>query len=365
MRILTWHVHAAWSTAFVNGGHEYLIPVLPDRGPYGRGRPRTYPWPASAREVTPEQVRDEDVDVVILQRAEEEELARQWLGRRAPLIFVEHNTPRVDVPNTRHPMADRDDVTVVHVTHFNDLFWDCGATPTTVIEHGVPVPAVRWTGELERLAVVTNEPVRRGRVTGTDLIPRFAALAPVDVFGIGVAGLPIPGVTPYDDPPQPAMHAALAQRRVYLHLTRWTSLGLSLIEAMLMGCPVVVLDTTEASRAVGPGAGVISTNVAELVEAARHYLTDEQAAAEAGAAGAAYAAARFGLDRFLADWDRLLHAVVARAPAADGARLTPAVAAPTTATRTAGRKATTTAVANEANQAPATAVASSGTGVAP
>jgi glycosyltransferase involved in cell wall biosynthesis len=320
MRILTWHVHAAWSTAFVSGGHEYLIPVLPERGPYGRGRPRTYPWPATATEVTPEQLRGAQVDVAVLQRPEEEDLLISWLGRRVPLIYVEHNTPRVDVPNSRHPMADRDDVTLVHVTHFNELFWECGSTVTTVIEHGLPQPSVRWTGEMERLAVVTNEPVRRGRVTGTDLLPQFAALAPVDAYGIGVSGLRVAGVTPHEDPPQPHMHAAVAQRRVYLHLTRWTSLGLSLIEAMLMGCPVVVLDTTEAGRAVPPGAGVLSTSVAELLDGVRHFLTDPRAAAAAGEVGRAYASERFALQRFLADWDRLLASVVAGAPALVAAR---------------------------------------------
>ncbi|HEX6873096.1 MAG TPA: glycosyltransferase [Micromonosporaceae bacterium] len=306
MRILSWHVHAAWSTAFVSGPHDYLVPVLPDRGSYGRGRPRTYDWPDSVREVNPVQLRHTDVDLVVLQRPEEEELAWRWLGRRVPAVYVEHNTPKESVPYTRHPMADRDDLTVVHVTHFNDLFWDCGSTRTAVIEHGVPEPAARWTGELPRLAVVTNEPVRRGRVTGTDLIGRFAELAPVDVFGIGVLGLSGPGIHPHDDPPQAAMHAALARRRAYLHLTRWTSLGLSLIEAMTMGCPVVALATTEAVMAVPPGAGVISTNVAELVEAADHYLNHAEAAQLAGSCAREAAQRRYGLARFINDWDDLL-----------------------------------------------------------
>ena len=30
MNILTWHVHGAWATAFVQGDHRYLIPTLPD-----------------------------------------------------------------------------------------------------------------------------------------------------------------------------------------------------------------------------------------------------------------------------------------------------------------------------------------------
>ncbi|MFG1937824.1 glycosyltransferase [Micromonospora tulbaghiae] len=319
MNVLLWHVHGSWTTSFVHGRHRYLVPVTPDRGPYGLGRARTYPWPDSAVEVTPEELRDTDVDLVILQRPEEIDLAAEWLGRRpgrdVPAIYVEHNTPKGDVPNTRHPMADRDDLLLTHVTAFNQLFWDNGATRTTVVDHGVVPPAVEWTGELDRLAVVTNEPVRRWRVTGTDLMPRFAAVAPLDVYGMGVAGLPdaltaagFPGlpVSGHEDLPQHAMHAELAKRRAYLHLCRWTSLGLSLIEAMTMGMPVVALATTEAVDAVPPDAGVLSTRVETLVEAA-HWLTeDADAAYRLGARAREVAKERFGLDRFLADWDRIL-----------------------------------------------------------
>jgi glycosyltransferase involved in cell wall biosynthesis len=223
-----------------------------------------------------------------------------------PKIYVEHNTPKGDVPETRHPMADRDDLVIAHVTHFNDLFWDVGGTRRTVIEHGIVEPAARWTGELDRLAVVTNEPVRRNRVTGTDLMPRFAAVAPLDVYGMGVAGLHLDRVTTYDDPPQARMHAEIAKRRAYLHLCRWTSLGLSLIEAMQIGMPVLALATTEAIAAVPDDAGVLATRVDTLVEAA-HWLIDEPEQARLlGARARQVALARYGLDRFLADWDRLL-----------------------------------------------------------
>src|SRR2546429_1831473 len=278
MRILLWHVHGSWTTAFVQGGHTYLVPVNAARDAYGRGRARTYPWPDTVREVPPARLRDEDIDVVVLQRPEERELARHWLGRRVPTVYVEHNTPKGDVPNTRHPMADRDDLTVVHVTHFNELFWDNGGTRTTVIEHGIPDPGHRYTGELARFVVATNEPVRRGRVTGTDLLARFAAIAPLDVYGMGVAGLADDRITPYDDPPQRFLHDELARRRAYLHLPRWTSLGLSLLEAMFLGMPVLALAVTEAVRAVPPGAGGLSTPGEELLRAARWVPVAESAA---------------------------------------------------------------------------------------
>ncbi|MBM0229823.1 MULTISPECIES: glycosyltransferase [Micromonospora] len=320
MNVLLWHVHGSWTTSFVHGKHRYLVPVTPDRGPYGLGRARTYPWPDSAVEVTPQELGRADVDVVILQRPQELELTEQWLGRRPgrdlPAIYVEHNTPKGDVPNTRHPMADRDDLLLTHVTHFNELFWDNGGTRTAVIEHGIVPPRVEWTGDLDRLAVVTNEPVRRWRVTGTDLMPRFAAVAPLDVFGMGVAGLPealtaagaalAHPVTGHEDLPQDRMHAAVARRRAYLHLCRWTSLGLSLIEAMTIGMPVVALATTEAVDAVPPDAAVLSTRVDTLVEAARWLAEDRDAAYRLGARAREVTQNRFGLDRFLTDWDRLM-----------------------------------------------------------
>jgi glycosyltransferase involved in cell wall biosynthesis len=187
------------------------------------------------------------------------------------------------------------------VTHFNALFWDAGATPARVIEHGIPDPGDRYTGDLPRAAVVINEAGRRGRVTGTDLLERLGRAAPLDLFGIGAAELG--GI---EDLPHAQLHEQMARRRVYLHPIRWTSLGLSLIEAMHLGMPVVALGTTEAHEAVPPAAGVVSNRI-ELLEAAlRRLVADPAEARERGAAARAAALARFGLGRFLADWDRTL-----------------------------------------------------------
>src|SRR5690242_5687503 len=109
MRILVWHVHGSWTTSFVQGDHEYLIPVLPDRGPDGRGRARTWTWPATAQEVTPEQLRTAEIDLVVLQRPHELKLTEEWTGRRPgpelPAVYVEHNAPHGPAPSTVHPLA--------------------------------------------------------------------------------------------------------------------------------------------------------------------------------------------------------------------------------------------------------------------
>jgi len=310
MRILVWHVHGSWMTSFVQGGHTYVIPVLPDRGPDGLGRARTYEWPQNAIEVPPERLRESEVDVAVLQRPHELRLAQRWLGRKVPMIYVEHNTPKGDVPLTRHPMADRDDLILAHVTHFNDLFWDSGGTRRTVIEHGVIDPGERYTGELARSVAVINEPVRRWRVTGTDLLADFAKVAPIDLFGMQSKALPdTKGVVPLGDPGQAGLHEQMARRRAYLHPFRWTSLGLSLIEAMMLGLPVVALATTEAIEAVPGDAGFLSTRVDFLSEALSWLMQDADAAQSLGARARTAALSRYSLARFIDDWDQLLKEV--------------------------------------------------------
>ena len=309
MRILLWHVHGAWTTAFVHGDHEYTVPVLGDRGADGVGIARTYAWPDDVRELSPEQLRDEEFDVVVLQRPHElERLAEAWLGRRpgrdVPAVYVEHNAPQGRIAEMRHPAADRPDLLLVHVTHFNALFWDAGTTPTQVVEHGIVDPGHRYTGELPRAAVVINEASRRARVTGTDLLDRFAAAAPLDLFGMDAASLG--GI---EDLPQADLHDEIARRRVYLHPVRWTSLGLSLLEAMQLGMPVVALGTTEAHEAVPAAAGAVSTRLDVLEAAMRRLVADPDEARARGAAARAAALERYGLERFLADWDGVLEAV--------------------------------------------------------
>ncbi|WP_153504487.1 glycosyltransferase [Cumulibacter manganitolerans] len=317
MRILMWHVHGSWTTSFVSGGHEVLLPVLPDRGPDGQGRARTWSWPQTAQEITPDDLRDADIDLVVLQRPHEIELAHRWTGRRPgtelPAVYVEHDTPRETASATRHPVADRDDITLVHVTHFNHVMWDNGTAPTTVIEHGVADPGDRYTGADPSAAVVVNHPVRRGRLVGADLMIDLARHLPVHVYGMGMSELTghaaFPVARLHDDLPQSRMHQQLAHHRMYFHPYRWTSLGLALLEAMALGLPVLGLSTTEGPRAVPPEAGLLSNSMAEIRTRARHWLDDPAAARAAGAHARKHVLEHYSLPQFHDRWNCLLNRI--------------------------------------------------------
>ncbi|MEZ2388983.1 glycosyltransferase [bacterium RCC_150] len=318
MKLLLWHIHGSWTDSFVRGRHEYLLPVLPERGPWGLGRANR-PWPDSVREVTLASLEADGIDAVVLQRPEEIDEVTRVLGVRPgpelPAVYVEHNTPKGNVPFSRHPLAEQSDIPIAHVTHFNELFWDNGLAQTFVIEHGIPDPGYLYTGELAEVGVVINEPVRRGRVTGTDLLARFASVAPLRVFGMrgedlpAATGIHSSRLTVRGDLRTAELHAELARCRVYLHPMRWTSLGLSLLEAMHLGMPVLALATTEASRAVLPEAGAISTDVEELRRCAGMLMNEPEEARRRGLAAREAVLERYGLARFLADWDAALSEV--------------------------------------------------------
>ena len=96
-----------------------------------------------------------------------------------------------------------------------------------------------------------------------------------------------------------------------MHPFRWTSLGLSLIEAMYLAMPVVVLAATEAPRAVPPAAWGDLHRLTDLHTAVSRFARDPAAARAAGLAAREAACARYSLKRFLREWDQVLQEVCA------------------------------------------------------
>jgi glycosyltransferase involved in cell wall biosynthesis len=113
-------------------------------------------------------------------------------------------------------------------------------------------------------------------------------------------------LTPRGDLKTAELHRELARCRVYVHPMRWTSLGLSLLEAMHLGMPVVALAATEAPRAVPAEAGAVSADIDELLRCARRLVANPEEARRRGAAAREAALERYGLGRFQESWDQLL-----------------------------------------------------------
>jgi Glycosyl transferases group 1 len=312
LRILTWHVHGSYLWYLSHIRHELYLPVTPDRRPGYNGRAGAWDWPPTVREVPVDEVADLDVDAVLYQSHDHWAVDRHRVlspaQRRVPQVFLEHDPPRQSPTDTRHPVDDPD-VLVVHVTPFNQLMWDCGSSPTTVVEHGVAVPAdARWTGGLPRGIVVANGLRKRGRRLGADVFARVRGAVPLDLVGMQAEELG--GIGEISPPDLPRF---LAPYRFYFHPVRYTSLGLSVCEAMAVGLPVVGLATTELPTVIDDGVnGFVDTDVDRLVARMHLLLDDVGLAQRLGAAARATALERFGIDRFVRDWERVFADVCGR-----------------------------------------------------
>jgi hypothetical protein len=312
---MVWHVHGSWTEAFVAGRHRCVLPLNENRDAYGRGLCGRN-WPR-AQELPWWQLRSEEIDLVILQRPDEIDLAARWLGRRpgidVPAVYVEHNAPRPFAVDSVHPLAGRDDIPLIHVTDFNRLMWDNGMAPTRVIDHGIADPGYLYTGEIAAAATMINEPRRRWRTVGADLLDELSQHTRIDVWGIGSEAMSAPPrVRGKGDVQAPQLLHEVARRRVYLHTARWTSLGLSLIEAMFLGMPVVAVASTMTPLVVPQEAGVVSADMSTLAHALEGFVTDASAAAAAGKAARDFASTHFALDRFLAEWDDVIETACGR-----------------------------------------------------
>lgn len=302
LRILTWHIHGNYLYYLSQVPHELYLPVGRQTEGYG-GRLPGFPWPDRVHEVPADEVRHLDLDVVLFQSR------RNWLvdqeeilspaQRRLSRIYLEHDPPREHPTDTRHPVDDPD-VLLVHVTAFNDLMWDSGRTPTRVIEHGVVVdPEARYRGDVPRGITVVNGLATRGRRLGVDVFLRARCDVPLDLVGMGAEVLGGIGEVPHD-----ALAAFESRYRFFFNPIRYTSLGLSVCEAMMVGLPIIGLATTEMVTAVDNGVtGWVDTDVPRLVERMRELLANPGEARRLGDAARRIALERFSIHRFIRDWD--------------------------------------------------------------
>lgn len=304
LKILTWHVHGSYLYYLVQSPHEFYLPVKPDRPEgYGGRPPGGFPWPDNVHEIAAEDVRHGQFDCILFQShrnyLEDQHEILSPQQRRLPRIHLEHDPPRQSPTDTRHPVDDPE-VLLVHVTHFNDLMWDSGATPTRVIEHGVSVPeGVRYSGELERGLVVANGLHARGRRLGSDVFRRVRNDVPLDLVGMQSERLGGLGEIRHHQLPQFA-----ARYRFFFNPIRYTSLGLAVCEAMMIGLPIVGLATTEMVTAVENGvSGYVSTDVASLTARMHELLADPALARDLGEGARRIAIERFAIERFQADWN--------------------------------------------------------------
>jgi hypothetical protein len=305
LRILTWHVHGNYLYYLSHVPHDFYLVADPHGGPGRAGRVGTLPWGDNVRDAPVDALDRMQFDVVLYQSRRAWEVDRFELltpqQRSLPAIVLEHDPPLQHPTDTRHWVDDAN-VLLVHVTPYNALMWDSGATRSTVIEHGVALLAdARATFELPRGVAVVNNIASRGRRVGPDVYQAARAVVPVDLVGMG--SLEAGGLGEVSNIALPSF---MARYRFAFSPLRYTSLGLALVEAMMVGLPVVGLATTELASVVRNGeTGFVDTRPQALHEAMQRLIDEPEEARRVGANARTMAQQRFGIGRFVADWMRV------------------------------------------------------------
>ena len=233
---------------------------------------------------------------------------------RFPRFTLEHDPPREVPTDTRHVVNDPD-MLLVHVTHFNNLMWDNNKTRSTVIDHGVMVDkSVVYTGELDKGIVVINGIVKRGRRLGYDVFRKVREKIPLDIVGMfseDAGGL--------GEINNRELSAFIAKYRFFFNPIRYTSLGLSVCEAMMTGVPIVGLATTEMAVTVkNDYSGYVHTDIDFLIGKMQMLLDNPEKAMELGQGAKQTANERFNIERFKQDWLNTLEFEVKRASSKNG-----------------------------------------------
>lgn len=306
LRIFTWHVHGTYLYYLSKADIVLYIPFRDKNEPGYGGRGHTFPFGPNVVEVPFENVQYLDFDLILFQ-SKQNYLWDQFSllseqQRLLPKVYLEHDPPRETPTDTVHVVKDPE-VSVVHVTYYNQLMWDApGTINSTVIEHGIPDQDIIYNGKKRKGIVVINNPDKRGRRLGWDIFNKLRTVVPLDIVGMGTENYGL-GEILHED-----LASFIACYRFYFSPIRYTSLGLSTLEAMAIGMPVVGLATTELSNVLENGvSGFLHTDLSFLCDKMQYLLDNPGFAAEMGRRGSTIVQQRFGIKRFVHDWENLFY----------------------------------------------------------
>lgn len=316
LKIFTWHIHGSYLYYLTHASCDFYLPVTKERLYGYGGRTRSFPWGNNVHEVPVESVKKLELDIILFQSnypSHKIYLKDQFHlfnenQLKLPKIYLEHEPPREHPTDTKH-IVDDPGITLVHVTHFNNLMWDNNRTPTTVIEHGVKIPErIAYKGEIKKGLVVVNNIAKRGRRLGYDIFMKLHRLLPLDIAGIGSEVLGGLGEIQHDRLPEFMSHYSFL-----LNPIRYSSLGLTVCEAMMTGVPVLGLATTEMANVIKNGVnGYVDTDLEAIILQAQMIMHNDAYARLLSAGAKAYAKKRFSLDRFIHNWEALFQKVSGR-----------------------------------------------------
>jgi hypothetical protein len=308
LRILTWQAHGGYLRALSQLPHQFYLltdPAMPCTDGSHGGNLHLLPA---------EQAHTAEFDCILFhQRDQYLEEQHRYLSatqRRLPRIYVEHDAPAGDHTGARHPVDDPD-VLLVHVTSYNALMWDNGRQTVRVINHGVtPSADLDYSGERQCGVVLGNRlwspPDSASKhQPDSDIYQQLSRRIPLEVMPTYCpATLEHTHCVPLQLP------ASTVHYRFLFHPARSHALDPGVIAAMMSGIPVIGMASDDMAGLIQNGvSGYIETDLDKLVAHMQELLDNPHFAFALGRGAQRRARQRFGMPRFLADWNAALQSM--------------------------------------------------------
>lgn len=306
-KIFTWNVHGNYLYYLSHAQAQFFIPYNASRSERFYGKKGLLMERANISEIPFSEVKNYDFDLILFQHEKNYKVDQfQILSqkqRQLPKIYLDHEPPRSNPTGEKHFIKDKN-ILLVFVTAFNKLMWDYGKNTALIVDHGVIVPdKIGYKGDLNKGVVVINNLKDRGRRLGLDIFLKTKKEIPLDLIGMGSEKLGGLGELKGEE-----LLEKISHYRFLFNPIRYTSLGLSVIEAMMIGLPIVGLATTEVTTVIqNDHSGYIDTNEDHLIAAMKYLLSFPQKAKVMGAQAKNCALKRFNINRFASEWESIFN----------------------------------------------------------
>jgi glycosyltransferase involved in cell wall biosynthesis len=252
-----------------------------------------------------------DFDVVLSQSrfAHHGALAEMANQLHLPLVCLEHTQDYPDwTADMRAQLRAMRGHVNVFITDVSRKGWGFGDDPSAcVIEHGIDTDLFSPDGGGRRAVAlsVVNEWASRDKPCGYNWWRRATAGIPVRVVGDN------PGLSEPASGPE-GLAGIYASHAVFVNTSQISPVPTSLLEAMAAGCVVVSTATCQIPDVIESGkTGVLCDTPDQMRAVLGEILASPQNYGYLGENARAYVRKRYGLDRFVKEWDEVLRGAAA------------------------------------------------------
>lgn len=219
-----------------------------------------------------------------------------------PVIHIDHALPPPNAfPKQIEKMKTLTPHQRVFIAESSKEHWG-GDVNDPVIRYGLDTNTWSgWHGSNEYGLSIVNYFAQRDVFCGWTEWQEVAKSVPMKLIGEN------PGLST-SAPSTEALIDAIRSSKFYLNTAKWSTLPMSMVEAMMIGCPVITTSYLEAGRIIKHGEnGFIADSPKEMIKYAKILLNDYDVAKQIGENGRKSAMEIFKLDKFIEQWSNVLY----------------------------------------------------------